>query len=109
MTGRVHLSFDDPPQDVLLQRVHQARLAQEPGVADESRPDLAHVLDQGVLLQLLLQQADLEIAAHGEWREPNRPRHLDRVAYRGDGSYPATARSACAHAPQFATAEAVAS
>ena len=80
---RVRLSFDHPPQDVLLQRMHEARLAQA-RLADE-QDDLAHALEG--LLPALLQKADLVVAA-GEWREPDRPRHLDRVAYRGDSSYP---------------------
>ena len=59
---------------MLLQRVHQARLAQA-RLADE-QDDLTHALLG--LLPALLQQADLVVAA-GQRREPGRPRRLDRA------------------------------
>ena len=56
---RVHLPFDHLTQDVLFQRVHQARLAQT-RLADQ-QDDLAHPLLG--LLPPVLEQADLVVAA----------------------------------------------
>ena len=70
--GRVHFPFDHLPQDVLLQRVHDAGLAQA-RLADE-QDDLAHALLG--LLPAVFEQVDFVIAA-GQRREPGRARHLD--------------------------------
>ena len=73
--GRVHLPFDHLPQDVLLQGVHHAGLAQA-RLADE-QDDLAHALLG--LLPAVFEQVDLVIAA-GQRREPGRTRRLDGAA-----------------------------
>ena len=93
--------FDHLPQDVLLQRVHQPRLAQA-RLADE-QDDLAHALLG--LLPAVLQQADLVVAA-GQRREPRRFRDLDGA--RGPSPSPRTRKSStgCGHPLDLAVAEA---
>ena len=76
---RVHFAFHHLSQDMLLQRVHQARLAQA-RLADQ-QDDLSHALLG--LLPSVLQQADLLVAA-GQRRKLSRRHRLEPAPGRRD-------------------------